>query len=121
MSAVSGFKPGGLPGLGQLGTLVAIGVGLAALVMVMIYLPHCFRIAEKRPRPQTPPRWWSYFVPPQESTAAGIAPAKQSCRTALMVTGLVLIAAGAVLCVHRPGLDRSGNALRPQRGEPKPS
>ena len=33
------------------------------------------------------------------------------------MTGLVLIVAGAVLCFHRPGLDRSGNALRPQRGE----
>jgi predicted RND superfamily exporter protein/lauroyl/myristoyl acyltransferase len=117
MSAFLVLNLGGLPGLGQLGTLVAIGVGLAALVMVMIYLPPLFPNRRKAPPAQTPARWWSYFVPPQESPAAGIAPAKQNCRTALVVTGLVLFAAGAVLCVHRPGLDRSGNALRPARGE----
>ena len=117
MSAFLVLNLGGLPGLGQLGTLVAIGVGLAALVMVMIYLPPLFPNRRKAPPAQTPARWWSYFVPPQESPAAGIAPAKQSCRTALVVTGLVLFAAGAVLCFHRPGLDRSGNALRPARGE----
>ena len=33
---------GGLPGLAQLGSLVAIGVALAALVMVMAYLPPLF-------------------------------------------------------------------------------
>jgi predicted RND superfamily exporter protein/lauroyl/myristoyl acyltransferase len=117
MSAFLVLNLGGLPGLGQLGTLVAIGVGLAALVMVMIYLPPLFPNRRKAPPSQTPVHWWSYFVPPQESPVAGIAPAKQSCRTALVVTGLVLFAAGAVLCVHQPGLDRSGNALRPQRGE----
>jgi predicted RND superfamily exporter protein/lauroyl/myristoyl acyltransferase len=117
MSAFLVLNLGGLPGLGQLGTLVAIGVGLAALVMVMIYLPPLFPNRRKAPPTQTPVRWWSYFVPPQETPATGLVPAKQSCRTALMATGLVLIAAGAVLCVHRPGLDRSGNALRPQRAE----
>ena len=117
MSAFLVLNLGGLPGLGQLGTLVAIGVGLAALVMVMIYLPPLFPNRRKPPPAQTPVSWWSYFVPPQESPVAGPAPAKQSCRTALVLTGLVLFAAGAVLCFHRPGLDRSGNALRPQRGE----
>ena len=117
MSAFLVLNLGGLPGLGQLGTLVAIGVGLAALVMVMIYLPPLFPNRRKAPPAQTPAPWWSYFIPPQESSAAGIASAKQNCRTALVVTGLVLFAAGAVLCVHRPGLDRSGNALRPARGE----
>jgi predicted RND superfamily exporter protein/lauroyl/myristoyl acyltransferase len=117
MSAFLVLNLGGLPGLGQMGTLVAIGVGLAALVMVMIYLPPLFPNRRKAPPAQTPARWWSYFVPPQESPAAGIAPAKQNCRTALVVTALVLFTAGALLCVHRPGLDRSGNALRPARDE----
>ena len=117
MSAFLVLNLGGLPGLGQLGTLVAIGVGLAALVMVMIYLPPLFPNRRKAPPAQTPAPWWSYFVPPKETPATGSVAAKQSCRIALVMTGLVLIAAGAVLCVHRPGLDRSGNALRPQRGE----
>jgi len=117
MSAFLVLNLGGLPGLGQLGTLVAIGVGLAALVMVMIYLPPLFPNRRKAPPVQTPPRWWSYFLPPQETPSTGPAPTKQSCRSALVVTGLVLLAAGAVLCFHRPGLDRSGNALRPARGE----
>ena len=67
MSAFLVLNLGGLPGLAQLGTLVAIGVGLAALVMVMIYLPPLFPNRRKAPPAQTPPRWWSYFVPPQES------------------------------------------------------
>ncbi|MGD0413526.1 MAG: MMPL family transporter, partial [Verrucomicrobiota bacterium] len=117
MSAFLVLNLGGLPGLGQLGTLVAIGVGLAALVMVMIYLPPLFPNRRKPPPSPTPARWWSYFVPPQELPAVGIAPAKQNYRTSLVVTGLVLFATGVVLCFHRPGLDRTGNALRPARGE----
>jgi predicted exporter len=34
---------GGLPGLDQLGTLVAVGVTLAAFIMVFEYLPPLFR------------------------------------------------------------------------------
>ena len=36
---------------------------------------------------------------------------------ALISTIFILVAAGAILCVRRPGLDRTGNVLRPQRGE----
>ncbi|MGH7994121.1 MAG: MMPL family transporter, partial [Limisphaerales bacterium] len=35
----------------------------------------------------------------------------------LLLTGLVLLSAGAVLCFRQPGLDRTGNALQPQHGE----
>ena len=65
MSAFLVLNLGGLPGLAQLGTLVAIGVGLAALVMVMIYLPPLFPERRKAPPGQAPPRWWTYFIPPQ--------------------------------------------------------
>ena len=51
MSAFLVLNLGGLPGLGQLGTLVAIGIGLSAWVMVMIYLPPLFR-DRGRPRAQ---------------------------------------------------------------------
>ena len=42
ISAFLVLNLGGLPGLAQLGTLVAIGVALAALVMVMVFLPPLF-------------------------------------------------------------------------------
>ena len=129
MSAFLVLNLGGLPGLGQLGSLVAIGVGVAGLVMVMIYLPPLFPGRRKPPAGHQPPPWWNYFIPPERSaedaadknvraplntSIAGPAPAP---RTALALTWLVLLAACGVLCFHRPGMDRSGNALRPQRGE----
>jgi uncharacterized protein len=118
MSAFLVLNLGGLPGLGQLGSLVAIGVGLAALVMVMIYLPPLFPDRRRPPPGDTPPPWWTYFIPPQFGSAGfQTAAAREQPTPALLLTGVALLFACAVLCVHRPGLDRSGNALRPQRGE----
>jgi lauroyl/myristoyl acyltransferase len=138
MSAFLVLNLGGLPGLGQLGTLVAIGIALSALVMVMIYLPPLFP-ERRKPRPDQPPfRWWNYFVAPQEperraptrpvavtpqdraETVLGAPVAsvdKFRPRSALLLTGLILLVAGAVLCFRQPGLDRTGNALQPQHGE----
>ena len=128
MSAFLVLNLGGLPGLAQLGTLVAIGVGLAALVMVMIYLPPLFP-ERRKPRPdQTPIAWSAYFRAPTEPPADGHiraaaetgvsgSQANPRCTPALVLTSLVLFAACAILCIHRPGLDRTGDALRPQRAE----
>ena len=118
MSAFLVLNLGGLPGLGQLGTLVAIGIGVAALVMVMIYLPPLFP-ERRKPRPNQPPfRWWNYFVAPQQSPATAPAPAGKIRHPAnLLLTGLILLGTGAVLCFRQPGLDRTGNALQPQHGE----
>ena len=118
MSAFLVLNLGGLPGLGQLGTLVAIGVGVAALVMVMIYLPPLFP-ERRKPRPnQSSAAWWTYFIPSQQTHAAATAPPDGAYyRAALVLTGLILCAGFGVLCFHRPGLDRTGNALRPQHGE----
>jgi lauroyl/myristoyl acyltransferase len=118
MSAFLVLNLGGLPGLGQLGSLVAIGIGVSALVMVMIYLPPLFP-ERRQPRPtQTPFRWWNYFIAPQEPPVTGIVSAgKSSHRVAFVLTGLIFLSACAVLCFQRPGLDRSGNALQPQHGE----
>jgi predicted RND superfamily exporter protein/lauroyl/myristoyl acyltransferase len=109
---------GGLPGLGQLGTLVGIGIGLAALVMVMIYLPPLFPNRRKAPTTLAAASWWSYFVPPQgalPSTHAAVQGLYH--RAAMVVTVLILVAGCAVLCFYRPILDKSGDALRPQHGE----
>ena len=122
MSAFLVLNFGGLPGLGQLGSLVAIGIALSALVMVMIYLPPLFP-DRRQSRPNQPKfRWWNYFVAPQESISVGGSPAsfdaqKSQVRPALLMTGIIFLAASAVLCFHHPGLDRSGNALQPARSE----
>ncbi len=118
MSAFLVLNFGGLPGLGQLGTLVAIGIGLSALMMVMIYLPPLFP-DRRKPRPNQPPfRWWNYFVAPQEPPPAEMVAAGKSVhRPALLLTGLIFFAGCGVVCIQRPGLDRSGNALQPQHGE----
>jgi predicted RND superfamily exporter protein len=118
MSAFLVLNLGGLPGLAQLGTLVALGIGLSALVMVMIYLPPLFPGRRTAPPADIPPAWWSYFIPPQQPVAMESAPTEgPNRRAAMLLTGLVLATACIVLCFHRPGLDKTGNALRPQRGE----
>ncbi|MGH7994454.1 MAG: MMPL family transporter, partial [Limisphaerales bacterium] len=72
MSAFLVLNLGGLPGLGQLGTLVAIGIALSALVMVMIYLPPLFP-ERRKPRPNQPVfRWWNYFVAPKPGALASL-------------------------------------------------
>jgi predicted RND superfamily exporter protein len=131
MSAFLVLNLGGLPGLGQLGTLVAIGIGLSALVMVMIYLPPLFP-DRRKPRPNQPPfRWWNYFVAPEPGAPASLpagsrqkiesrrqdAGAPGNNAAALWLAGLILLGAGAVLCFRQPRLDRTGNALQPQHGE----
>jgi uncharacterized protein len=117
MSAFLVLNLGGLPGLGQLGTLVAIGIALAALVMVMIYLPPLFP-DRRKPRPtQTPFHWWNYFIAPPEPPVTEMAAGKSSHRAVFLLTGLIFFGACAVLCWQRPGLDRTGNALQPQHGE----
>ena len=127
MSAFLVLNLGGLPGLGQLGSLVAIGIAVSALVMVMIYLPPLFP-ERRQPRPnQAPFRWWNYFIAPHEpavteARSAGGPPASSSARTSrprtvFVLTGLIFLGACAVLCFQRPGLDHSGNALQPAHGE----
>jgi predicted exporter len=109
---------GGLPGLGQLGSLVAIGIALSALVMVMIYLPPLFP-ERRQPRPnQAPFRWWNYFIAPHEPAAAEFSSTgKNFSRAIFLLTGLILLAASSVLFFQRPGLDHTGNALQPAHGE----
>jgi predicted exporter len=107
----------GLPGLAQLGSLVAIGVALAALVMVMIYLPPLFPGRRKSAVPVTA-RWWSYFIPPREPIAAATAPTNNFyCRKILWLTTALGLLAGTVLFFHRPALDRTADALKPQHSQ----
>jgi uncharacterized protein len=116
ISAFMVLNLGGLPGLGQLGSLVAIGIALSAWVMVMIYLPPLFP-NRRKPRPNQPPfRWWNYFVAPHEPIATTTA-TNFSWRPALLLSGVILLAAGGVLIWKQPGLDRTADALHPQNSE----
>jgi predicted RND superfamily exporter protein len=116
ISAFLVLNLGGLPGLGQLGTLVAIGIALAAWVMVMIYLPPLFP-ERRKPRPNQPHfRWWNYFVAPYEPLGAGTT-TNYSYGPALLVSGLIVLIAAGVLCWKQPGLDRSADALHPKNSE----
>ncbi len=115
ISAFLALNLGGLPGLAQLGTLVAIGVALAALVMVMFYLPPLFPTRRKPGPGAARFGWRSFLIPPNEPPVASPAPAGQPYRRiAFGVTALLALLAGAVLALHRPALDRTADALRPR-------
>src|SRR5262249_16282325 len=123
-----------------LGTLVAIGVALSALVMVMIYLPPLFPARRKAPQSLAPVPWWTYFMPAKPTNlvlqATGARetvgqheessgrPHQHGARgrhvfvplLPLVTTGALVVIAIAILFVNRPKLDRSSGALRPQYG-----
>ena len=109
---------GGLPGLAQLGSLVAIGVTLAALVMVIAYLPPLFPGRRNAPAHLPKPPWWAFLMPPKETEAApAAASGTAGARAAFWGTVLILIVLSAVLAVRQPKLDRTANALRPQQAD----
>lgn len=117
MSAFLVLNFGGLPGLGQLGSLVALGIALSALVMVMIYLPPLFP-ERRQPRPDQPPfRWRDFLFAPLEPLAEPVRSPQQGSLMPLLLTALIFLGAAAVLAFRHPGLDRSGNALQPAHGE----
>ncbi len=92
---------GGLPGLGQLGTLVAIGIALAAVVMLYGYLPPLMR----KPDTSRTAAEAAHDVSP--STPSGL-------RRPWLSTIALLIVCSSVLVVRQPGFDNSPDALRPK-------
>ncbi|MGH7969006.1 MAG: MMPL family transporter, partial [Limisphaerales bacterium] len=99
---------GGLPGLGQLGTLVGLGVALAATIMIFEFLPPLF------PRRANPS---NDIVP--EAAAEEPVPARASrarVRTVFAVTAaMVALTVATLVVVGRPPVDATANALRPRR------
>jgi predicted RND superfamily exporter protein len=93
----------GLPGLAQLGSLVACGVGVAAVVMLLFYLPPLCRN-----RPSALPRDASHSV--VEARMTHPLPS----RRAWFLTGAALMAALVALVVRPPAFDRSPDALKPK-------
>ena len=102
---------GGLPGLAQLGSLVALGVMLSALVMLFAFLPPLFRDRLKRrtqpPDPQETP------VPHPENEKPDPVPRWQT-RTVFGSTAALALGAIVILCFGIPRLDHSDKALRPR-------
>jgi predicted RND superfamily exporter protein len=100
----------GLPGLGQLGTLVAIGVGLAAVVMLSAYLPPLLDSSRSR-REEAP-------INAERGTRN--AESERRRHSAFRVPrsairdGLIVLAGLALLWFKPPTFDASPDALRPR-------
>jgi predicted RND superfamily exporter protein len=99
---------GGLPGLGQLGTLVGVGVALSAFIMIFCYLPPLFPDRRKAPPTGVTP------------TAGGTRPVTSSAATAtnsipvFAATVGVILFSIIVLLFGIPKMDSTANALRPR-------
>ena len=106
---------GGLPGLAQLGSLVALGVALSACVMIFAFLPPLFP-------ERMQPAWSSAF----RRSDVGVRPdrlkAELQTRTAnplqtklvVILTAALILGCGIVLLRGLPNLDASAKALEPR-------
>jgi predicted exporter len=97
---------GGLPGLGQLGTLVGLGVGLAAFIMIFEFLPPLF---PNRNEPFVPDE--GRYVQQPNSL-----PAKHSPSRWLFVATVFVVCGPAIVLFWAglPSVDPTANALRPR-------
>ncbi len=95
---------GGLPGLGQLGSLVGMGIALSACVMIFGFLPPLF------PNRRKPGISGVHSAP--HGNPRPLSPAR-SCIT-LVVTCVVLIGCLLVLSFGPPRMDSTATALRPR-------
>lgn len=103
---------GGLPGLGQLGTLVGLGVALAATIMIFEFLPPLF-----------PGRNEGSILSPAENQSAPLpesspgAAAPSPIRSALLLAATGVLVAFSVVVLGLAGIPRidpTANALRPR-------
>ena len=97
-----------LPGLAQLGTFVAIGLLVAAGVMLVAYLPPLARLKRKAPKPKSDgtPRFLLFET--NRVTPPWIV---------WTVTGLIVCASVGFMLFGPPPFDRSPDPLRPKRSE----
>ncbi len=88
---------GGLPGMAQLGTIVAIGLAAAGVLMLVIYLPFVAKFGVDR----APARGDGKFLPRHKLSWA--------------ITGVLTLAAIAVLLIHgMPGSEFDSKIMRPR-------
>src|SRR2546427_4277467 len=94
---------GGLPGLAQLGSLVGLGVGLSACVMIFAFLPPLF-----------PDRWSPSPVPPSPPLNLNPSSDPNPIPTFLLTATLLLFSC-AVLLFGLPRMDTTADPLRPRK------
>ena len=110
---------GGLPGLAQLGTMVGLGVALAALIMIFEFLPPLF--PERRQLSfatnqddESPRRFRATADRNEEVLSASRSPEPLRRRLVFAITVWVVLLTGAVLLTGLPRIDPTANALRPR-------
>jgi predicted RND superfamily exporter protein len=96
---------GGLPGLGQLGTLVGVGVALSAFVMIFAYLPPLFP-ERRKARP--------VGVPKSDDGAHGMSRPAPLRKSVFVGTAVLILCSIVVLGFGIPKMDSTANALRPR-------
>jgi predicted exporter len=106
----------GIPGLGQLGTLVALGVALAAVVMLFAYLPPLLSQRTSRAGPEVIARTDRSDSEARETKTK--ATRSRSCSSAVWTVTALFVLAGALLLWQRPPrFDQSPDALRPKHSQ----
>jgi predicted RND superfamily exporter protein len=117
---------GGLPGLGQLGSLVGLGVALAALIMIFEFLPPLF---PDRTAPTSQPSDGASTQSEENEretasheigSTANARPSHGSsarARLVLSITGAVVLFTMIVLLLGLPPIDTTANALRPRKSQ----
>src|SRR6185503_7050732 len=94
----------GLPGLGQLGSLVAIGIILAAIVMIYLYVPPLMR--------------WHRRTDEDDSKLRLFAPVRLlPTKVIWFVTALCMLSGAWVLWRQGLRFDRSPDALKPRNSQ----
>lgn len=91
---------GGLPGMAQLGSIVAFGLSAAAILMLVVYLPFVAKYGVMR----LPARGSGKILPRSRMSWA--------------ITGGLVVASGMVLAIHGlPGAEFSSKIMRPRNSE----
>ncbi|HEY5913142.1 MAG TPA: MMPL family transporter, partial [Verrucomicrobiae bacterium] len=101
---------GGLPGLAQLGSLVGIGVLLAALVMLFLFLPLILR---RKPSPAAAPEARAEQAHPGRVHARPV-PILGNGGLCRAVTVLIVIGGAGILWFAWPGVDHTNSPLQPK-------
>lgn len=110
---------GGLPGLAQLGTLVGLGVALAALIMIFEFLPPLFperrqvSLATNKAPEEAPRRFGATADEIKRDPEPSGKTAARSGLVFALTIGVILFTS-AVLLSGLPRIDPTANALRPR-------